>query len=222
METHQESSASTSQDSVPTSQDDHSAPKGDLPKPKTYSEDDYKRKSDDMHRYKQERNDLRKEMEDLKSKQLEDDENWKVAYEREKEIRQEVETDLSQFKDGFFKDKKFNEVRTLAIKAGLRPEAERDLELFDMDSVRIERTDQGRVLVHGADTFVEGLKKTRPYLFRSKNVPTFNTGGGGVPPDKPTELSAEYMTKLEREDSKKYRELMPEYQRQLRERRSRY
>ena len=222
METHQESSASTSQDSVPTSQDDHSAPKGDLPKPKTYSEDDYKRKSDDMHRYKQERNDLRKEMEDLKSKQLEDDENWKVAYEREKERRITVETEHEEFKDGYFTDQKFNEVRTLAIKAGLRSDAEADLGLLDLDSVRIEKTDQGRVIVHAADTFVDNLKKSRPHWFKSKNVPTFNTGGGGVPPDKPTELSAEYMTKLEREDSKQYRELMPEYQRQLRERRSRY
>lgn len=213
--THQDSSASTSEDSVPTSKDDQSAPIAESATTKTYTVDEYQRKDSDMHRYKQERNDARKEVEALRTKELEDSENWKAAYERKSEKLVEVETEFSAFKDGYIASERFNKVRAAALKAGLRVDAEPDLELINMDSVRVERTDQGRVLVHDEDLFVEGLKKSRPHWFKSKSVPNFNPGGGGAPPkDKPKELSAAYMVGLEKSDPKKYRELMPEYNRQ--------
>jgi len=216
---HQSDGVTPSQDGVPPSQDDPK-PEDDSsqkPEPRTYSQEDYDRKHADMSRFKQERNDLQVKLKNLEDDKLKKDENWKTLYEQEKGAKETAETKLTNFQEGYFTDKKISEVRTLAIKAGLRSEAESDLENHPMDGVQVERTDHGRTIVHGADTFVETLKRTKPHWFKTDKFPTINPGGGGAPPkETPKELTAKYVVALERTDPKKYRELHPEYLRQLR------
>lgn len=115
------------------------------------------------------------------------------------------------FWDTYYQNEKKNAVFKEALKSGLRKEAEVDLDLLQFDNVAIERTDQGRVLVHGADSFVEQLKATRPHWFGSKGAANMNLGGTNKPELNTDSLDAKQMAELQMKDPKKFRELWPKY-----------
>jgi len=182
---------------------------------------DARRFKDDMLKFKDENESLKTENQSIKDAKLKEDGNWKALAEQAETRAKALEGENKDLKKGYFDDRKFSEVRTLAAKAGLITEAEGDLELIDLGAIQVERTDQGRTLVHGAETFVENLKRTKPHWFKSGTNLKINSGGGGAPPPAdPTELTAAYMVKLERTDKEKYLKVFPEYQRQRKERRN--
>jgi len=220
-------SASTSEGSAQTSQNLNAVKTADTQddsstKPKTPSFEELQKKvsdleryKDDMFRYKDEAKKAKDALEANTTQSLKDKDDYKSLYESEVQLRKSAETSLSDFSDGYFHDKKFSEVRALALRAGIRQEAEKDLELLDLSKVQVEKTDQGRTLVHGADTFVEELKRTSPHWFKASNNLNINTRGGGAPPAEPDALTARYMVDLERKDYQRYKELLPKFNQQL-------
>lgn len=195
--------------------------------------DDHKRALDDLHKFKRSASEaqlradeLERKMKEIEDQKLVERNEFKTLYERERDKSKELEGKYNSLTKNLFDDRKYNEVRAAALKAGLRPEAETDLELLDLNGVAVERTDKGRIIIHGAGEFVDDLKKKRPYWFQDSKVPNFNGGGANPPKDgAPRELTAEYMVELEnkkrrgdKEAAKLYQELMPKYAEQARRR----
>ena len=186
--------------------------------------DDHKRALDDMHRYKSEWkksqeqfNSLKAELESFRNQRLAEKEDYKTLADQYKDQLSQKEQELLEFKEGFFSSKKYDSVYASALKAGLRKEAESDLNLLDLDGVEVERTDQGRVLVHGQDAFVEKLKQIRPHWFKSNDVPMFNSGGGR-PPEENKPIDSRELFRLEKQarlggqkDKERYETARKEY-----------
>lgn len=105
--------------------------------------------------------------------------DWqKIAEIKEQEAKQAIE-EKTRLKESIVYDRKFSEVRAAALKAGLRKEAEADLEMLSLDPVAIETTSTGRINVIGAEQFIEGLKLTRPHWFGSSK-PSINSASPEV------------------------------------------
>lgn len=160
--------------------------------PKSVSYDDHKRALDDLNKFKGEWkksqeaiNATRAELESLKNQRLAEKEDYKTLAEKYQAELKQKDTELTQFRDGFFTSKKYDAVYASALKAGLRGEAEADLSLLPLDGVEVERTDHGRVMVHGSDSYVERLKRERPHWFKSEEPPRVNSGGGKLPSNEP-------------------------------------
>lgn len=176
-----------------------------------------KRIVEDMVKYKkllQERDAevqrLRQEQESFRIKQMKEKDDWKgVAAEKERTAA-EFEQRYSQLKESIVTTHKADAVKLAALKAGLSPGNESLLEMMPMDEVQVEFTSNGRMLTHGADEFVAGVRMKYPSLF-SKPAPTgVNSGGvSGVAPE--SNLTAEYMVSLEKSDPAKYKALMPAF-----------
>ncbi len=159
---------------------------------KVVSYDDHKRALDDLHKFKSEWkksqeaiNASRAELESLKNQRLAEKEDYKTLAEKYQSELKQKETELNTFREGFFTSKKHDAVYAAALKAGLRSEAESDLTLLQLDGVEVERTDHGRVMVHGSDSYVERLKRERPHWFKNDEPPRVNSGGGKLSQNDP-------------------------------------
>lgn len=193
--------------------------------PKTINPQDHERALKDMLKFKAKAKELettlaQKEQDLLAKEQalLEKQNDYKsIAEIKEKQAldykaKWETEAKKNQdFWETYYQNEKKNAVFKEALKAGLRKEAESDLDLIPYDDVAIERTDQGRVLTHGVDSFVEKLKQTRPHWFQSKGVANINSGGSNKSPVETGELTTAKMAEIQLKDPKKARELWPEY-----------
>ena len=100
-------------------------------------------------------------------------EQQKRAQEEQGKYRELYEQRDKQFKElnvKIIKEKIHSSVKSVAAKAGcVDPDAV--LALGDMSLLQIDE-DNGDVF--GAETFVEHVKKTKPYLFQALKVPTIN------------------------------------------------
>ena len=191
---------------------------------KTVAWEDHKRVLDDMHRFKKDLVAEKSKISEIEKTRLKEKEDYKTYAERLEEENQK----LKQEKDGIFNsletDRKFEAVRTAALKAGIREEALSLIDNMELTGVIAEKTDQGRMIVHGADDWVSQFKKQHSYAFQNTAVPKFNNGGGN-PHDQPKEMSATEFVALERKyrnDPKKLSELRTSYQKQLRQSRTRH
>lgn len=206
--THQESSASSSQVSDEASQreDESQAQEAENQQSKrTIGWEDHQRALEDMKKFKARSRELEEQLNNTETKHLEEKKNYKELYEREKRQREEWQGKYTGLSNSVVDNEKYNAVRAEAIKAGIINE--KDLDYLDLDAVQIERTDHGRAIVHGADTFVQGLIKERPYWFKNNEVPGFNAGGGPPPrvPEQKVEVVDEaYISKLKSEDPKRF------------------
>lgn len=152
-----------------------------------------------------------KALETKEQERLAEQQDWKTLAENYK-TKYETESNKNKdFWNSYYQNEKKNAVFKEALKAGLRKEAEVDLDLLQFDEVAIEKTDQGRVLVHGADSFVEQLKSNRPHWFQTKGAANINSGGTNKPELNPETLDAKTMAELNLKDPKKFRELWPKY-----------
>lgn len=102
-----------------------------------------------------------------------------------KELLEAREAELTELKTkDKVKDKviadtlKYSAVQEMAVKAGIRKEALKDLDLVALEDVQIETTSTGRMNVLGADKFVDRLKASRPHWFGAAGAPRIN---GGLP-----------------------------------------
>jgi vacuolar-type H+-ATPase subunit I/STV1 len=169
---------------------------------------------DDVKKWQKKATDTEKELNDLKEQRLKESNDYKTLYETEKKNRETLDESFKNFKTAVVFDKKFDVVKQECLKLGLRPEAESDLELLDLAGAVVETTSQGRVLVNGADTLAQEIKKTKPHWFKSASVPQVNAGGAGGGAKAPAELTASYMVELEKKNPSEYRKLFPEYMKQ--------
>ncbi len=151
--------------------------------------DSHKRALDDLNKEKAARRELEAKLGDFESKSLQEKNDFKGLYEREKAAREKAEAEAKSVKGWFTQTQRFNAVQTEALKAGLLPQAAKDLELLEMDGVEVEVTSTGRALVSGAKDFVERVKNDRPYWFQKPGAPNVNGGGGGTPPPEGKELT---------------------------------
>lgn len=165
--------------------------------------DDHQRALEDLHKFKSSHKKLEKQLDDFKSKfkkqeeeRLAKEENWKTLAEQRAEELNKTREQLDNYKSSFYTDKKYSAVETFALKAGIRNEAIEDLSRLDLDGVEIERTDQGRVIVHGAEEFIERLRKTRPFWFKSDKAPQINPGSS-LSPIRDEDITPDYVVRLE-------------------------
>ena len=165
---------------------------------KTVSWDNHQRAINDMHRFKKEKRDLETKLGDLESERLKEKEDYKTLSERHEASSKEWQGKYEGLNSSLQNDRKYSAVRESAIKAGIRSEALDDLGRLELDGVELELTTNGRMLVHGADEYVEGLKKPKAHWFKDKKMPTVNTGGAGVEPTSTEKLTASKLVELER------------------------
>jgi hypothetical protein len=201
---------------------DSGAESGEKSENKTVRFEDHKRALDDLHKNKSKARELEDQVNTLNAKiqaseeaSLAQQNDFKALAERHKSRAEELEAENRKLSDSFYTSKKYDAVFHNALKSGLRKEAEVDLEMLNLDGVSIERTDHGRVIVHGASSYVEELKRTRPHWFKSSDVARINAGGAGSNNlNSASELTPQYMAELSRKDPAKYKKLFPDYVRQ--------
>lgn len=162
---------------------------------------DHKRALEDMQKFKREALEAKTRIEEMQTQKLREQGEWKTLAEREKELRQAAEQKASKLNDALYQSKKFDEVYKEATKAGLRPEAFSDIELVALDGIEVELTSTGRMLVHGAESFVQELKRKRPHWFSNSMPPKVNPGGNSSPPTS-SAVTPEMIFKAEKEGNK--------------------
>lgn len=162
--------------------DDSSAKSADKSKAKVVPWDVYERSREDGTKAKNRIRELEAEVDAQKTRGLQEKEDFKGLYEREKQARTADKEELANWKKWTVKTQRFNAVQSEAVKAGLLPSAVNDLELLNLEDVQVEVTSGDRFIVTGADTFVEGLKQSKSHWFKEEKAPRVNGGGGGLPP----------------------------------------
>lgn len=191
--------------------------------PKTVSWDDHQRALGDMHRFKKAQQDAQKKLGELEAqiqqsqqKALQEKQDWKTLAEQNGTKAKDWEDKYKGSNQAFINTLKHQAVQMAAVKQGLRPEAEGDLDLVPMDDIECELTDGGRFIVRGADGYVADLKKKKAHWFKDAAAPIVNGGGarGGGAVDQ-ANLTATYMLELEKKDPVKFRQLWPKYQQQV-------
>lgn len=186
------------------------------PEPAMVSKEVYEQTQNDMHKFKRLNQENARKLQELEAKleqqeteRLEQGEDYKGLYTQTQQKLKEERERFSSFSSAVVQDKKLSKVREFAIKAGMRQEALNDLEMLSLDDVVFETTDGGRFLIHGADTFVEGLKASRPHWFASGEAPPINNSIPGYTPPPPSQvLSSRDLLKLEKEDPAAYKREM--------------
>jgi hypothetical protein len=197
METVTESGASPSSSGAEENKSDQ----GSQPETRQVRFDDHKRALDDMHKFKREATEAKSRLEELEAQKLREQGEWKTLAEREKELRLQAEQKAGKLNEALYQSRKFDEVYKEALKAGLRQEAISDLELIGLDGIEVELTSTGRMLVHGADSFVQELKRKRAHWFSSDRPPTVNSGGSAIAP-MPEEVTPQMIIEAEKKGDK--------------------
>lgn len=183
---HEESGAPPSESSAPEGKN-HEETTGDSANQVDLTEyilrKDAERWKTDLIQAKDKLKSVEAELDRERERQLKENEDWKTLYENERTRREELEGEYHGLTTGFEEREKLQAVEKAALQAGIRPEAVPRLEVFlaDASGITTEKTTHGRVIVHGADHFVEELKKTDPYLFQGTKPPRINSGGGDGP-----------------------------------------
>ena len=175
----------------------------------TVNKADLERALNDLHKNKsrareleaavKEKDDLLKQME---TQRLESEKNYKALWEKAEQRANDAEKKASDTVNSYYHDKKMSKVREIAMASGIRKEALEDLEMLDTNSIVIEKTDHGNVMVHGVEDFVNDLKVKKKWWFETSKAPVVNSGTHGVVSDKP--LSAADVAKLAESDPAKY------------------
>lgn len=157
---------------------------GNVPQ-NTVPKDDFDKLATEAATYKKTLQTIQSDYDALKSK-IEESErkaketggDFKSLYEQEKNARAESESKLTKLKESMILTQKYKAANEALVKAGLRPEAIKLLDKEDFADLEVEHTSQGRMLVHGADLFVDKFKKEYPFAFAEQKPPTMNSGGG--------------------------------------------
>jgi hypothetical protein len=126
---------------------------------------------------------------------------YKTLFEtRDKEL-QDLRNKQSEQSQSIAKTFKLQAKREQALKAGIREEALQDLEYFPDDELELRRSESGVLDVTGADRWIENLKTSKPYLFKSSSAPNLQ---GGRPSPLTKQTKKVNMLQLERDDPEAY------------------
>lgn len=187
---------------------------------KTIKPEDHERALADLHRFKAEAKKkeddikaLQDQINQLKTSGLKAKEDWKTLAEQYEGESKTAKDELSKVKAGIAETFKLMEVKSEAQKLGIKESAMKDLDLLRFDEVEAVFATDGKVSVKGAKEAAELLKKTRDHWFTTGKVENINTGGKGG--GTPGELTSAYMNDLEKKDPAKYKQLMPQYVKQI-------
>lgn len=190
--------------------------------PITIKYEDHQRAIKDALKNKERANEAESKLASFEEQRLKDNEDWKTLSERATAKADEYKTKFEDSRTAFIENEKYTSIKAALLKAGLRGEAEQDIDLLDLKGVQYELTSNGRVLLHGVESYVDEVKKNRPHWFASNGIPKFNPGGAGgssvsdelLTPQKVVELERKYL----REGNKqKVAELYERYQAQRRQ-----
>jgi len=173
------------------------------PEKKTSGSAFYKQK---LSALEQEKAELAKQLEATQTAQLQEKENYKQLWENERQKREAAEKKNQDLSTTVFNNFKTSAIKEEALKAGILDTAVDDLDMLDTSIVEVETTDKGNINIHGASNFVEDLKARKPHWFKKAGAPTINNGTPGETPVK--EMTAAEIVKLQKEDPKKYNEIM--------------
>lgn len=153
--------------------------------PKPINPDDHKRAVSDMLKYKSDSKAAKEENERLNARILEieaegmkEKDDYKGLYETEVSNHVETKSRADRIQASFYVTQKHNALYPALKKAGLTDEAEKLMDVFDLSSLEVETTSEGRVFVNGVDTLVEKIKADYSFAFVERKAPTVNSGGG--------------------------------------------
>lgn len=170
----------------------------------------YKEQAD---KYKQEIAQMREQMGKLQQsigekeeQTLREQHKWQELAEKYKSDLEQTKNQFTDFKGQMVNYEKSNAVKQAALKAGIMQESLEDLELLDLEGVEIETTSTGRLLVNGAEDFVESLKERRPHWFRNTNKPNLNNDFSNDFKEKTYSMTD--IIKLQKENPAEYKKQM--------------
>lgn len=165
----------------------------------------------DMFKYKDRTKALSSENEELKRKisefetsKLENSQNYKELWERERKRAEENEQRYRGVLTDFEEGKKMDAITQEALKMGIKEEALSDLSILDKGIVSIERTDRGNINILGAREFIEDLKKARPFWFNDHSAPKLNSAPPGNPNTNSKTLTPKEILQLQKENPEAY------------------
>lgn len=183
---------------------------GEGSKDKLIDPADHQRAIDDLHKYKSnwreaqaKIDELTGQIDQINQKDLENKEDFKSLYESEREKRQQVEQRYGSLKTNLEVTKKHDAVRAELLSAGLQKGADDLINDEVLEKVQIEYTDQGRMIVHGADHAADLFKQKYPFAFQQRNETNVNPGGGRGKPPSETKWDGAKLRKLELECRRK-------------------
>jgi hypothetical protein len=166
----------------------------------TVSFEDHQRALKDLHRFKSRAKELEDAIANKETQSLREKEDYKTLADRYKAELDETQNKLKSINQWFESSQAHSSVKQHALRLGLLPEAEKDLDLLPLEGVVVEtvKTSSGGVRhnVLGADGYVESLKKTRPHWFRDTKAPVFNSGSG-IRPEVEIEMSGKKLADIE-------------------------
>lgn len=174
----------------------------------------YEKVKADLHRYKTEAREKEAKLKSLEEEKLKEKEDWKTLAERKQAEADEWKTKYETTSSAVVTSTKLSAVKQAALAAGMHPGAVEDLSSMDLDGVTIETTSLGNHKVHGADSFIEELKRKKSYLFGGKKttvaggIPDVNAGGTQVTHSDLIKASLEAQKSG---DYKKYNQMMQNY-----------
>ena len=174
----------------------------------------YEQMKNDMHKFKRqaqeaetERQRVASDLKAIETKQMSSQGKYKELYENTLQELENSKSELNGTREMVMDDKKITAVRQAALKSGIREEAFNDLNILAMDGVVVETTDQGRYSVLGVDSFIEGLKSSRPHWFTNSQAPNINNSTGSFNSEEKS-YSASEVIELQKSNPQLYRELL--------------
>lgn len=169
------------------------------------AKEDHDRALSDLQRFKKQAQDVQKERDDFKARlealekqKTESSGDFKSLYEAQLEAYNELKGKNEALKGSMILSEKYKTASSALAKAGIAPEALKILDKEDFKDMEVEFTTQGRMLVHGAETFVDRFKKEYPFAFPTGKAPQINTGGGSSGAADAAELTASSLYELEK------------------------
>lgn len=173
-----------------------------------YKEQAEKYKSD-LSKMQEQFEQLNSKLGETEEKTLREQSKWQELADKYKKDLENERSNYSNFKKGMIEFEKINAVKHHAMKAGILDSSLEDLSLLTLDGVEIEQTTNGRILINGADKFIESLKDRRPHWFKNSNRPNLDNGLGGDFTLK--ELSIDDISKLKNKDPAAYKKEMQKF-----------
>jgi hypothetical protein len=196
---------------------DHT-PEDSEEEPRSIKPEDHQRALKDMHRYKSLHREsserikaLEAEMTEMRQQSMHEKENFKGLYEETKARLEEEQRKKEALKENVLYSERYRAVFPVLKKEGFRDDAHNLLDMMDLKDLDVEATTEGRFLVNGVDTWIDGFKHKYPYAFQAKKGPNVNSTSGGDAIMRPSEMTPAKLIEIE-EKCKKNGDMKPYYE----------
>lgn len=136
--------------------------------------------------------DMRGEIDNLKLTTHKDKDDWKTVAQIKEQEAEEIKAKYKGLQSAVINAEKNKKLSEAAIKAGINPVALPDLELLDLPEVTVQTTNNGKILVEGADLAIQKLKTLRPHWFGTQ-VPGINPETPNTFPANPNSITLQML-----------------------------